>query len=214
MDVQLSNAQGAAVLAPAPHVAHEEHHHDDAGSKVTLGFWIYLMSDCILFAAVFATFVVLRGRIADGPSGREIFDLPYVGMETACLLVSSFTYGLAMIFMGKGQKNAVLAWLGVTLALGLTFMGLEIHEFTDLIAQGFGPQRSAFLSALFTLVGTHGAHVSMGMIWMVVLMAHILRRGLSPANQVRLMCLSLFWHFLDIVWIGVFTIVYLTGAAH
>ena len=212
MNVNVLTDQGAAVAGG--HVgAHDEHHHDD-GSKTTLGFWIYLMSDCILFAAVFASFAVLRGRVADGPSGRDIFDLPYVAIETGCLLVSSFTYGMAMIAMGKNQKNAVLAWLGVTLVLGMSFMGLELHEFGELIGKGFGPNRSAFLSSFFTLVGTHGLHVTTGMVWMVVLMAHIMRRGLTAANQVRLMCLSLFWHFLDIVWIGVFTIVYLMGAAH
>jgi cytochrome o ubiquinol oxidase subunit 3 len=203
-------AEATGVLGGQDH-AHEDHHDD---SKVTLGFWIYLMSDCILFASVFAGFAVLRDQTAGGPSGRDIFDLPYVAIETACLLVSSFTYGMAMIAMARQRKNTVLAWLVVTLLLGMTFMGMEIHEFSELIGRGFGPDRSAFLSGFFTLVGTHGLHVTSGMIWMIVLMSHILHRGLTPANQTRLMCLSLFWHFLDIVWIGVFTIVYLLGVAH
>ena len=216
MSAHVPTADGATTAAMAEPAHAEDHaheaHHDD--SKVTLGFWIYLMSDCILFASVFAGFAVLRDQTAGGPSGHDIFDLPYVAVETGCLLVSSFTYGMAMIAMMKQQKTAVLAWLGVTLLLGMTFMGMEIHEFGELIGQGFGPNRSAFLSAFFTLVGTHGLHVTSGMVWMLVLIAHILKRGLTPANQTRLMCLSLFWHFLDIVWIGVFTIVYLMGAAH
>nr|WP_184801216.1 cytochrome o ubiquinol oxidase subunit III [Nitrospirillum iridis] len=191
--------------------AHDEHHDD--GSKTTLGFWIYLMSDCILFAAVFASFAVLRGQTAGGPDAKELFSLPYVAGETACLLLSSFTYGMAMIAAERQQRSATLRWLGVTLALGLGFMFMELHEFAELIAEGAGPDRSAFLSSFFTLVGTHGLHVLSGMVWMVVLMAHVLRRGLTQANIVRLTCLSLFWHFLDIVWIGVFTIVYLTGVA-
>ncbi len=189
----------------------EEHH--DAGAITTLGFWIYLMSDCILFAALFASFAVLRGATAGGPSGREIFSLPYVAVETACLLVSSFTYGMAMISADQGRQAWVLRWLGLTLLLGLTFVGMEIHEFVKLIADGVGPDRSGFLSAFFTLVGTHGLHVTSGMVWMAVLIAHVLRRGLTEQNRTRLMCLSLFWHFLDIVWIGVFTVVYLMGAA-
>jgi cytochrome o ubiquinol oxidase subunit III len=203
-------AADAAGLADVVDV-HDEHHDD--GSKTTLGFWIYLMSDCVLFAAVFASFAVLRNQTAGGPSGRDIFSLPYVAVETACLLVSSFTYGMAMINADRDRKNAVLGWLGVTLLLGLTFMGMELHEFGELIGKGFGPNRSAFLSAFFTLVGTHGLHVASGMVWMVVLIGHVLRRGLSAANMTRLMCLSLFWHFLDIVWIGVFTVVYLLGVA-
>ena len=191
--------------------AHEEHHDD--GSTTTLGFWIYLMSDCILFASLFAAFAVLRGQLAGGPGAREIFSLPYVAVETAFLLVSSFTYGMAMISMGRQRQGAVLGWLVLTMLLGLGFLGMEVHEFADLIREGAGPDRSAFLSAFFTLVGTHGLHVTSGIVWMVVLMIHVLRRGLTPANQTRLMCLSLFWHFLDVVWIGVFTVVYLMGVA-
>ena len=191
----------------------EEEVHHDTGATTTLGFWIYLMSDCILFAALFASFVVLRGATAGGPTGHEIFSLPYVLVETSCLLVSSFTYGMAMIAADQGRQAWVLGWLGLTLLLGLAFMGLELHEFVNLIHDGAGPQRSGFLSGFFTLVATHGLHVTSGMVWMLVLMAHVLRRGLTEANRTRLMCLSLFWHFLDIVWIGVFTVVYLMGVA-
>jgi cytochrome o ubiquinol oxidase subunit 3 len=191
--------------------AHEEHHDD--GSTTTLGFWIYLMSDCILFASLFAAFSVLRGQLAGGPGPREIFSLPYVAVETAFLLLSSFTYGMAMISMGRQRQSALLGWLVLTMLLGLGFIGMEVHEFTDLIREGAGPDRSAFLSSFFTLVGTHGLHVTSGIVWMLVLIVHVLRRGLTPANQTRLMCLSLFWHFLDVVWIGVFTVVYLMGVA-
>ena len=193
-------------------VADHEHHHDAAGTT-TLGFWIYLMSDCVLFAALFCAFAVLRGSTAGGPGAKDLFDLSYVAVETGLLLVSSFTYGMAMIAAEHGRRNATLVWLGATLLMGAGFMGMELHEFGELIAKGAGPDHSAFLSAFFTLVGTHGLHVTAGMIWMVTLIAHVLRRGLTEANITRLTCLSLFWHFLDIVWIGVFTTVYLLGVA-
>jgi len=196
-----------------PNDAHHAGDHHDEGPKVTLGFWIYLMSDCILFASVFAGYAVLKNNIAGGPNGRELFDLPYVGIETALLLVSSLTYGLAMISMEANKLRPVIAWMALTALCGLGFMGMEIHEFIKLIQEGNGPDRSAFLSAFFTLVGTHGLHVTSGLIWMSAMFVHLFRRGLTPANRVRLMTLSLFWHFLDIIWIGVFTIVYLMGAA-
>ena len=198
------------------HNPHDDHHagdHHDEGPKVTLGFWIYLMSDCILFASVFAGYMVLKPGLAGGPSGKEIFDLPYVAVETALLLISSLTYGLAMISMEANKLRGTMIWLVLTGLCGLGFLGMEIHEFAKLIAEGNGPNRSAFLSGFFTLVGTHGLHVTSGMIWLVTMLVHLSRRGLTPANRIRLMELSLFWHFLDIIWIGVFTIVYLMGAA-
>jgi cytochrome o ubiquinol oxidase subunit 3 len=193
------------------HADHEPHH--DVAGTTTLGFWIYLMSDCVLFAALFCAFAVLRGATAGGPGAKDLFDLSYVAVETTFLLLSSFTYGMAAISAERKNSSATLAWLGITLLMGLGFMGMEIHEFMELIEKGAGPDRSGFLSSFFTLVGTHGLHVTAGMIWMVTLMAHILRRGLTDANITRLTCLSLFWHFLDIVWIGVFTTVYLLGLA-
>jgi cytochrome o ubiquinol oxidase subunit III len=189
----------------------DEHAHHDAGANAVFGFWIYLMSDCILFASIFATYAVLSPNIAGGPSGREIFELPYVLVETFCLLISSFTYGMAMLAMNKGNQSSVMKWLGVTFLFGLAFIGMEINEFAHLIHEGYGPDRSAFLSAFFTLVGTHGLHVTSGLIWMAVLMVQIVKNGLTAKNGTRLMCLSLFWHFLDIVWICVFTVVYLMG---
>ncbi len=188
-----------------------EHEHHDAGGNSVFGFWIYLMSDCILFATLFATYAVLSGSFAGGPTGRDIFELPYVLVETFCLLLSSVTYGFAMLAMHKGNQSGVMKWLAVTFLFGAAFIGMEINEFSHLIAEGFGPDRSAFLSGFFALIGTHGLHVFSGLIWMIVLMVQVSQNGLTATNQTRLMCLSLFWHFLDVVWICVFTVVYLMG---
>ena len=192
-------------------VAHDDHAHHDTGGNTVFGFWLYLMTDCILFACVFATYAVLVNHTAGGPSGRDIFELPYVLGETALLLVSSCTYGFAMIAAHRGFKGQTLAWLAATFVLGAGFIGMELNEFHHLIAEGFGPDKSAFLSSFFTLVGMHGLHVTAGLVWMIVMMLQVSRRGLTDRNNTRLMCLSLFWHFLDIVWICVFTIVYLMG---
>lgn len=197
--------------AHAPAHAHEHEHHDTSANTV-FGFWVYLMSDCILFAGIFATYAVLSNQTAGGPTGKELFDLHYVLIETFCLLISSFTYGMAMLAADKRDRAKVMLWLGVTFLLGLGFIGMELNEFHHMILEGAGPNRSAFLSSFFTLVGTHGLHVSSGLLWMAVLMFQIMKKGLSATNHKRLMCLSLFWHFLDIVWIGVFTVVYLMGA--
>jgi len=193
-------------------VAHAEHGHHDAGETKVFGFWIYLMSDCVLFASLFATYAVLVNGTAGGPSGKDIFELPFVLVETFCLLFSSITYGMAMLAMNKGNKSGVNTWLFLTFLFGLGFICMEIYEFHHLIAEGFGPGRSAFLSAFFTLVGTHGLHVTTGLIWIIVMMIQVKNRGLTSVNKTRLMCLSLFWHFLDVVWICVFTVVYLMGA--
>ncbi|OWL90357.1 cytochrome o ubiquinol oxidase subunit III [Halopseudomonas aestusnigri] len=192
-------------------VAHDDHAHHDTGGNTVFGFWLYLMTDCILFASVFATYAVLVNHTAGGPSGKDIFELPYVLGETALLLVSSCTYGFAMIAAHRGFKGQTLAWLAATFVLGAGFIGMELNEFHHLIAEGFGPDKSAFLSSFFTLVGMHGLHVTAGLVWMIVMMLQVSRRGLTDRNNTRLMCLSLFWHFLDIVWICVFTIVYLMG---
>ena len=192
-------------------VAHDDHAHHDTGGNTVFGFWLSLMTDCILFACVFATYAVLVNHTAGGPSGKDIFELPYVLGETALLLVSSCTYGFAMIAAHRGFKGQTLAWLAATFVLGAGFIGMELNEFHHLIAEGFGPDKSAFLSSFFTLVGMHGLHVTAGLVWMIVMMLQVSRRGLTDRNNTRLMCLSLFWHFLDIVWICVFTIVYLMG---
>ncbi|MCS0502819.1 cytochrome o ubiquinol oxidase subunit III [Ancylobacter mangrovi] len=188
----------------------DEHPHPE-GHSTSLGFWIYLMSDCLIFAALFAVYGVLNGNFAAGPGPKELFELPLVALNTTMLLFSSITYGFAMLTMEKDRVAATQAWLVVTALFGLAFLGIELYEFHHLIAEGATPQRSAFLSAFFTLVGTHGLHVTFGTIWLVTLMVQVARRGLITANKRRLMCLSMFWHFLDVIWIGVFTFVYLMG---
>ncbi len=183
----------------------------DQDAKPYVGFWIYLMTDCILFASLFATYAVLRNNTFGGPSGSDLFSLPFVLTETLILLASSFACGLGVLAARIGDKKQVLTWFGITFLLGLAFLGLEIQEFSEFIHDGNGPDRSAFLSAFFTLVGTHGLHISAGLLWMGVLMARIFRRGLNGSSLKRLVLLSLFWHFLDVVWIFIFTIVYLMG---
>ena len=189
----------------------EEIEHADTVAIQTFGFWIYLMSDLILFATLFATFAVLGGAYAGGPTGKELFDLPYLLGETLFLLFSSVTCGLVMLAVHDGKKRSVLIGLAVTFLLGLGFVSMEINEFHGMIAAGHGPDRSAFLSSFFTLVGTHGIHVTFGLIWMAVVIAQVAVKGLTSPVQSRLMRLSMFWHFLDIIWIGIFSIVYLTG---
>ena len=184
--------------------------HDVASVRV-FGFWVYLMSDCVLFASLFVTFAVFHASYAGGPTGRDLFHLPGVLLETFCLLTSSFTCGLATLAMRRQARGSVVAWLAVTAALGAAFVALEVSEFYRLILEGHGPQVSAFLSSFFTLVSTHGLHVSCGLLWMIVLAAQIARKGLVPAMGTRVVMLSLFWHFLDIVWICVFSFVYLAG---
>ncbi len=193
-------------------IAHsEEVEHPEAVEIQTLGFWLYLMSDLIIFATLFATFAVLGRNYAGGPTGKELFELPYVLVETLLLLTSSLTYGLVMLAVHNGIKKWVLIGLVVTFLLGLGFVSMEINEFHGMIAQGHGPDRSAFLSSFFTLVGTHGTHVTFGLIWMAVMIGQVAVKGLTAPVQSRLMRLSMFWHFLDIIWIGIFSIVYLMG---
>ncbi|MGB8873463.1 MAG: cytochrome o ubiquinol oxidase subunit III [Desulfobaccales bacterium] len=197
-----------ATIGAAPN---EEVGRPDTIAIQTFGFWIYLMSDLIIFSTLFATFAVLGRNYAGGPTGKELFDLPYLAGETLFLLVSSVAYGLVMLALRDGRKKWVLMGLAVPLLLGLGFVSMEIHEFYGLIAQGYGPDRSAFLSSFFTLVGTHGAHVTIGLIWMAVMIGQVAVKGLTSPVQSRLMRLGMFWHFLDIIWIGIFSIVYLMG---
>ena len=184
-------------------------HHPENGTL--LGFWLYLMSDCLIFACLFACYGVLGRSYAAGPSGADLFDLNLVALNTALLLLSSITYGFAMLEMQRRRKGAVLLWLFITGLFGAGFLGVELYEFAHLIHEGAGPQRSAFLSSFFALVGTHGLHVTFGIVWLITLMVQVNKHGLIAANRRRLMCLSMFWHFLDVVWIGVFTFVYLMG---
>jgi cytochrome o ubiquinol oxidase subunit 3 len=181
-------------------------------NKITFGFWVYLMSDCVLFAGLFATYAVLQNATYGAATIYDITNLPYVFIETMLLLTSSFTMGLSVVAAQKEKKNIMLGLLAATLVLGLSFLALEAHEFAHLLSEGNGPDASAFLSAFFTLLGTHGAHIFFGSLWMLVTMAHAAVRGLTKGTLNKLVCLSLFWHFLDIIWIFIFTFVYLWGA--
>ena len=188
---------------------HADGYHAPNGTL--LGFWLYLMSDCLIFACLFAAYGVLGRDYAGGPSAAQVLELPVVAMNTTLLLLSSITYGFGLLEMLQNRRGPMMAWLIVTGLLGAGFVALELTEFSHLISIGAGPQRSAFLSSFFTLVGTHGLHVTCGLIWMVVLLVQVSKKGLTPANKRRLMCLSMFWHFLDVVWVGVFSFVYLMG---
>ena len=188
-----------------------ESEHVDNMEIQAFGFWVYLMSDLVLFSTLFATFAVVGHNYAGGPSGKDLFHLPYLFGETMCLLVSSATYGLTMLAVHEERKARVLLGLAVTFLLGLGFITMEVNEFYTMIIEGNGPEKSGFLSAFFTLVGTHGSHVSFGLIWMAVLIGQVAAKGLTKPVRSRLMRLSMFWHFLDIVWVGVFSVVYLMG---
>ena len=180
-------------------------------SKTTIGFWLYLMTDCILFASLFATFAVLRDATAAGPAGSEIFEMPLVLAETLILLTSSFTCGLALIALKSRNIRAIVAALTATFVLGVAFLTIELSEFTKLVSEGHSWQQSAFLSAFFTLVGTHGLHIFIGLIWLVTLVVVLAKRGLTVKWERQMTLFALFWHFLDLVWIFIFTIVYLMG---
>jgi cytochrome o ubiquinol oxidase subunit 3 len=208
-DATALSPAGAASASPSARFYLTSEHHPEHGTL--LGFWLYIMSDCLVFACLFAVYGVLGRSYAAGPSGGELFDLRLIALNTSLLLLSSITYGFAMIEMQRDKVKAVMIWLLVTGLLGAGFIGIELYEFSHLIHEGFGPQRSAFLSSFFALVSTHGLHVTFGIVWLIVLMAQVAKRGFIAENRRRLMCLSMFWHFLDVVWIGVFTFVYLMG---
>jgi len=180
-------------------------------SKTLFGFWVYLMTDCVLFASLFATFAVLRGNTYGGPAGNELFSLPFVLTETLVLLTSSYTAGLGLLAARRHDKNQVLIWFSITFLLGLFFLTMEVTEFHKLAVEGNSWRRSGFLSAFFTLVGTHGLHITSGLIWMAVMLFKVSKNGLREGTLKRLTMLSMFWHFLDIIWIFIFTIVYLIG---
>jgi cytochrome o ubiquinol oxidase subunit III len=179
---------------------------------VAYGFWIFLLSDFILFSGLFATYAVLSDETAGGPTGRELFNLHHVFIETMCLLVSSYTCGLGALSAERGRSDRYLIFAALTFLLGAAFLAIEINEFAGMVRAGAGPSRSAFLSAFFTLVGTHGAHVTSGLLWLAYMVAQVVVKGLQPNVLRRLLCFSLFWHALDIIWIGVMTLVYLMGA--
>lgn len=180
-------------------------------NRKSFGFWVYLMTDCVVFATLFATFAVLRSATAGGPSGADLFDLPFVLIETMLLLTSSFTVGLAVLGAERGYKKQTITWLVVTFLLGAAFLAMELWEFNHLIAEGAGWQTSAFLSSYFVLVGTHGLHIAIGLIWMAVVIFRLLQRDFKHTDIRRLSLLGLFWHFLDVIWIFIFSFVYLIG---
>ena len=193
-----------------------EHAERDVASKriiVAYGFWIFLLSDIVMFSAFFATYAVLTNATAGGPSGRDVFHLDIVAIETACLLLSSFTCGIASIGARAHRNLMYYGAMALTGLLGAGFLFLELREFAGMIAIGAGPQRSAFLSAFFTLVGCHGLHVTLGLLWLLTMMAQVLAKGYRADIQRRVLCFALFWHTLDIIWVGIFTVVYLTGLA-
>jgi cytochrome o ubiquinol oxidase subunit 3 len=193
------------------HVHHEHHDHHDHESLKTFGFWIFLITDCILFGTLFATYVVLRANTNGGPTPEELFQMPGIIAETYILLTSSFTSGLAVLAMHQGNKNRLIGWLAVTALLGASFIALEVTEFVHMVHEGATISTSAFLSGFYALVGTHGLHVSLGLIWMAGLMLQLRKRGITPVTERKVNVISLYWHFLDVVWIFVFTVVYLMG---
>jgi cytochrome o ubiquinol oxidase subunit III len=185
------------------------HTNHGADEKTVFGFWIYLMSDCVIFAGLFATYAVLQTETFNSPPPSELFSLPYVLTETMLLLISSFTAGLSVLAAYLKRPDLTVLGLAVTLFLGLSFLGMELYEFRNLILEGHSWRESAFLSSFFALVGTHGFHVFIGSIWMLIVMAHVHLRGLTGGTMTKIVCLSLFWHFLDIIWIFIFTFVFL-----
>ena len=187
---------------------------DHRRTAVTVfGFWAFLMSDAIIFALLFATYAAMAARTNGGPTGAQIFELSNVFIETLVLLLSSFAFGLASVALKEGRVRAIYLWMVISLLLGLCFLGLELRELTGLIASGAAPQASGFLSAFFLLVSTHGLHVFAGSIWIVVMLVQIAVLGLRPQVRSRLLRLGLFWHFLDLIWIVIFSVVYLPGVA-
>jgi cytochrome o ubiquinol oxidase subunit 3 len=179
---------------------------------VAYGFWIFLLSDFVLFSGLFAAYAVLSEQTAGGPTGAELFNLRSVFIETMCLLVSSYTAGLGALSAERRRQGRFLVFAALTFVLGAAFLVIEVREFARMVAEGAGPGRSAFLSAFFALVGTHGVHVTAGLIFLAYMVAQVIAKGLRPNVLRRLLCFSLFWHALDIIWVGVFTLVYLMGA--
>lgn len=186
--------------------------HAASANRTVLGFWIYIMTDCVLFASLFATYAVLRVGTNNGPTANELFSLPYVLVETILLLTSSFTCGLAMIALQRRDKRLLINMLLLTFTIGLIFVGLEVNEFHKLAAEGNSWTRSGFLSAYFTLVATHGLHISFGLLWLIMMVMQIAKKGLGGNTVKRLALFSIFWHFLDVVWIFIFSVVYLWGS--
>ena len=186
----------------------------DSDARTIFGFWVYLMTDCVVFASLFAVYAVLHKNTFGGPSGAQLFSLPYALAETMALLFSSFTCGMAVLAAQSRKKNLVLFWFLITFILGATFLTLELNEFHHFYAIGDSWRRSGFLSAYFTLVGTHGLHITIGLLWMAIMSCFVWFKGINDLVMKRIRMFSMFWHFLDVVWIFIFTIVYLFGAVH
>lgn len=190
-------------------LSHEAH--TDSTEKTIFGFWAYLMTDCVLFATFFATYAVLHNNTYGGPSSRDLFDLPYALAQTLILLVSSFTSGLSFLAAKGGSKRGMLVWSVVTFLLGAAFLALELHEFRDFVLEGNSWKRSGFLTSFFCLVGLHGTHITFGLLWAAVMMGQVLTCGITTNTLRRISCFTMYWHFLDVVWIFIFTIVYMMG---
>ncbi len=203
-----------ARLHPGLNLGHDHGDAHEAAEETVFGFWVFLMSDLVLFACLFATFATMIGSTAGGPGPKTLFDLKSAAAETAALLLSSFSFGMASLAMKyRKAPSTLILWLAATVGLGVVFLGLECHDFLSMIAHGGGPDRSGYTSAVFALVGTHGLHVTAGSIWIMIMMVQIVVFGLTDAVKLRLLRLALFWHFLDIVWVGIFSVVYLQGLA-
>ncbi len=190
-----------------------EYSTEDGALKI-FGFWIFLATDLILFACLFSMYQILHLNTAGGPMEQDLYNVPEFTAETLILLVSSFTCGLATQEMRKGHRGALMAWLIVTILLGLSFIFLEVREFVDYVGRGATMQRSAFLSSFFTLVGTHGCHVSLGILWMLSILYQLWRYGIQAVTARKVFIVGLYWHFLDVVWVFIFTVVYLQGVMH
>lgn len=203
----IRSSQGQTMSSHHPELENE--HEAAATDRTMFGFWVYLMTDLLMFAVLFAVFAVLRNNTMGGPTGRDLFSPTLALAETLILLTSSFTAGMMMIAARRGNKNQVFAWLGITLMLGLAFLSIELYEFAEFIHEGHTMQSNAFMSSFFVLVGTHGLHITSALIWGLIMAVFIARRGLDRHIVRKLALFSLFWHFLDIVWIFIFTVVYL-----
>lgn len=207
---QAKGHQPTQALAPHGHGGHGDGHHDQEEMR-QFGFWLFLITDCILFGTLFATYAVLMNNTAGGPTGADLIQMPGIIVSTFILLTSSFTSGLAVLAMNRGDRKGLINWLAVTALLGLAFVVMEVTEFNHLVHEGATIGTSAYWSAFFTLVGTHGLHVTIGLVWMVAIMLQLRKHGLTPVTRRKVNVISLYWHFLDVVWIFVFTFVYLMG---